>query len=371
MWEEAKGRSGTKLTLADYERVGGLQGALDRHANSILKQLEASIGKDRAERTTETVFRALTFGSTVADSVRRPTSFGNLANISGDREGVLAVVEAFRAPGCNFLMPERSASLLDDTHVDITHESLIRQWYRLSEWLDREARAAQTWYRLKDAAATYRRREGALLEGRTLESVLGWRDSTRPNAAWAARYGDNYGDVMSFLAESIQASQKRMRQKQLAGVAAGALCLAVVAAGGYLYRQQQMRLAAEQMRETAIAAEQRIERNIGDTVGYSLQKIATELQDYQSQGKWDSARDVLGYYAREVSVLLAKNAASLNRAASEPIYWRALEQYARGPRGRRRRKTLQRISRVSGFAYLDRRSHLLTILTAPSLSASI
>ena len=53
------------------------------------------------------MFRTLTGGSTVADAVRRPTRFDELVAVcGGDEAAVRAVVDAFRAPGVNFLVPE-------------------------------------------------------------------------------------------------------------------------------------------------------------------------------------------------------------------------------------------------------------------------
>ena len=51
------------------------------------------------------------------------------------------VVDAFRAPGVNFLVPEldpKHPKLPPDAYIDISHESLIRQWKKLSEWLEKE-----------------------------------------------------------------------------------------------------------------------------------------------------------------------------------------------------------------------------------------
>ena len=110
MWSSAQaGGAGasTILTVADYERIGGLSGALNAHANEILSSLGAD-GLPIAER----VFRALTDGATVTEAVRRPTRFGELVEIcDGDEAGVRAVADAFRASGCNFLAPE-----LDPSH---------------------------------------------------------------------------------------------------------------------------------------------------------------------------------------------------------------------------------------------------------------
>src|SRR5262249_39268985 len=125
MWEETKGREPIKFRLVDYEKIGGLQGALDGHAKKKFGQRKEQTGKDRGLAITEAVFRAVPSGTTAADAVRHPTDFGTLVKICGNEEGVRAVVETFRAAGCNFLMPESDAPLLADTYIDISHESLI------------------------------------------------------------------------------------------------------------------------------------------------------------------------------------------------------------------------------------------------------
>src|SRR5690606_14681758 len=126
------------LRLSDYEAIGGLRGAIDAHAEEII----AKLGPDRL-RTVELIFRALTDGKSLATAVRRPTSLKELVEVCGGKEAdVRAVVEAFRAPGVNFLRPDKSVPLADDTIIDISHESLIRQWRRLSTWLQAESRKA-------------------------------------------------------------------------------------------------------------------------------------------------------------------------------------------------------------------------------------
>ena len=130
------------LTLADYERIGGLGGALNAHADEVLHGLG-----DDCRAVAEAVFRALTEGSSASDAVRRPTRFDELVAIcGGDEARVRKVVDAFRAPGCNFLAPGLDPAnprpLAGDTIVDISHESLIRQWKQLSEWVETEGACA-------------------------------------------------------------------------------------------------------------------------------------------------------------------------------------------------------------------------------------
>jgi hypothetical protein len=206
MWvtaRNARADGAVRLTQADYERIGGLAGALSAHADEIL----GALGAERLP-IAEAAFRALTEGSTVTDAVRRPTRLRDLVEIcNGDEAGVRAVVDAFRASGCNFLAPELDPShpkpLDDDAVIDISHESLIRQWKRLSDWLDKEARAGRQWRRLLD-----RRDSGEPMHGTELANVVAWLEEERPNAAWAARHGGNFAGVTAFIEES---ERKRRR----------------------------------------------------------------------------------------------------------------------------------------------------------------
>ena len=206
MWVRARDESRGEdilLRLSDYERIGGLGGALNAHGDQIL----TTLGEER-RAVTEAVFRALTEGSTIADAVRRPTRFGELIAVcGGDEPSVRAVVDAFRAPGCNFLSPEFDPKdpepIRAETFVDITHESLIRQWKTMSAWLERELRAARQWRRLKD-----RLEDGQLMTGAELANTVAWRDEQKPNAIWARRYGGNFEAMINFLEKSVQSRRR-------------------------------------------------------------------------------------------------------------------------------------------------------------------
>jgi len=218
-----------ELTVADYEAVGGLENALNAHAEAVLGQVSAAVNATMgggAERTAQRLFRALATGITPSEAVRRPTRLSELSQIAEDERGVRVIVEAFRADECNFLMPEPAVALTSDTMVDISHESLIRQWKRLAQWVGLEAAAAQQWRRLND-----RFNMGEPLRGRTLENFVAWRDETAPNAAWARRYGGaDYAAVIGFLGKSERAEKNR-RWIRNAAIAATFGFLVLVAGG--------------------------------------------------------------------------------------------------------------------------------------------
>jgi hypothetical protein len=319
MWEEAKNKTSIKLTLSDYESIGGLQGALDKHADQILEQLEVKLGKERSQTITETVFRAVTSGTTAADAVRYPRFFGTLVKLCGDEEGVTTVVNAFRAADCNFLGPDLSVPLLPDTHIDISHESLIRQWSRLSNWLVQEARSSQFWHRLVDAAASYRRGDGGLLEGRSLETIASWRATAKPSDTWAARYGGDYADAIKFLDESIEARDRATRTRVIVGVGTAVLAtLALVAAATVVFllidtsrKESERQLLAQ--------------RTMQDRARTALDSVAAKVRITQAAGDWNSAGNLLSHTIGEMD-------SGLDTSAASTLYLREIEQYVRANR---------------------------------------
>jgi tetratricopeptide (TPR) repeat protein len=175
--QAADGRP-VQLWLREYEQFGGLRGALDAHAREVFESVPDS---DRP--IVEIVFRALVSGTSVANAVRRPCRYRELVDLAqGDRAAVDRVVQAFRAADCNFLTPPAGVALDDWTVVDISHESLIRQWSVLSDWLDKEVRAAAFWRRLVAAAESFDRGEGDLLRGADLAYFVALWTRENPTA---------------------------------------------------------------------------------------------------------------------------------------------------------------------------------------------
>lgn len=215
LWQVAmRGAGGgpVRITLENYLAIGELGGALEQHAGEVM----ASLSQDE-NATVRKVFRALVAGQTLADAVRRPRRLEELVAITGEpRANVVAVVDAFRAPGCNFLRPPRSVALTDETFVDISHESLIRQWSSLAEWFAEEARAHALWQRLLSSEERYASGEGNLLSGLDLGNAVAWSDREKPNAAWAASHGGRHEKVTAFLETSRRIEEEEERRRKAA-----------------------------------------------------------------------------------------------------------------------------------------------------------
>ena len=67
------------------------------------------------------------------------------------------MLDAFREEGRSFLMPPISTRLSEDSVIDISHESLIRQWKRLKDWTKDEDKARQTGAPLRQGNASGKR----------------------------------------------------------------------------------------------------------------------------------------------------------------------------------------------------------------------
>ena len=78
-------------------------------------------------------------------------------------------------------MPPLAVELVDDILVDISHESLIRQWETLRGWVEAEGEAGKVYRRLAEDAERYAAGKGSLLVGRALEVACEWCRETQPS----------------------------------------------------------------------------------------------------------------------------------------------------------------------------------------------
>lgn len=211
LWVRAvEARSDPVLTLAEYDAIGGLQGALAAHGSEVI----ASLSEQDAAYV-PAIFRALVVGESAITAVRRPCPFADLVALcDGDEVVARRIVETFRATGCDFLRPPPPSPLVADTIIDISHESLVRQWPMLAEWTRQEADASAYWRRLAEAARRHSGGDGELLSGRDLAPVTAWWDGEHPSAAWAERHGGGHNEVASFLAASRDYERNRMAVEQ-------------------------------------------------------------------------------------------------------------------------------------------------------------
>src|SRR5207244_9451136 len=115
---------------------------------------------------------------------------------------VVAIIDVFRGEGRSFLMPPAGTDLSGETVIDISHESLIRNWDRLQKWVEEEAQSARIYRRLGEAAVLHREGREGLLQDPALQIALDWREKNRPNSSWANRYHPEFDGSIAYLEQS-------------------------------------------------------------------------------------------------------------------------------------------------------------------------
>jgi hypothetical protein len=220
MWDLAAGqtsgeggaaRGGVTLTLDDYGRLGGLNRALSDHADETMRSLSAP-----QREIAKVMFRRLTERGIGKRDTRAPAKLGDIAEVAGvEVESVLPVVEAFRRPDRSFVGPPVGTPITADTLLDIGHESLIRQWRMLAEWVDLESRSSTMYGRMLQWAHLWSAGEAALWRNPDLERALRWEQSEHPTPAWARRYGtaEEFELAMRFLRASEAAWREEERKQ--------------------------------------------------------------------------------------------------------------------------------------------------------------
>ncbi|MGH7944857.1 MAG: AAA family ATPase [Opitutaceae bacterium] len=172
------------LTVDDHEAIGGLAAALSKHGDEVLAELTPE-----QQRVAEILFRRLSGSENGRRDVRAPARVEEVAKMAAaEVSEVIAVAEAFRRPDRSFLAaPEGPIRV--DTMLDVSHESLIRQWKRLAGWVAAEADSEEMYRRLRDWALRWEQGNAELWRGPDLASALAWRQKEKPTPDWAERYG--------------------------------------------------------------------------------------------------------------------------------------------------------------------------------------
>ena len=98
------------------------------------------------------------------------------------------------------------------TRLDISHESLLRQWRQLEAWIDTESKSALSYRRLMDAI----RSGEPTLSDTHLAQAQEWLEMEHPNPYWAMRYDHAKSAKTSLLPrckELIARSQEKREQQ--------------------------------------------------------------------------------------------------------------------------------------------------------------
>jgi hypothetical protein len=237
-WQQC---AGAVLTVAGYERTGGIRGAVARTAEDVHAALHPA--EQRLVRRLLTRLVHVTDGS---GATRRRTTRAALLDRPAEAER--AALDAF--------VRARLVTVDRDT-VEITHEALLQAWPRLRGWIEADRAGLLIQQQLAHAAEEWER-EGrdpfALYRGPRLETVRAWAQDLDAGNALGPR-------EEAFLRASGAAEEGRVRQarrqvrlQQRMLTALVALLVVAVTAGGLAYQQRTAALGQERVaRSQALA----------------------------------------------------------------------------------------------------------------------
>jgi serine/threonine protein kinase/WD40 repeat protein/DNA-binding SARP family transcriptional activator len=208
-------RSADTLTLAAYNELGGILGALASRADEIYQSLTS----EQQVACKQLFLRLVTLGEGVEDTRRRvlqseldslfttgqqATNGDNNSQFKIDRSP-FTILTAFG--NARLLSFDHDPSSREPT-VEVAHEALLREWPQLREWMD-ESRVDVRQQRLLGSAATAwsstDRDAAYLLRGSRLELFEGWSAMTSVALTAEERH---------FLAESVAVHQQRVADEE-------------------------------------------------------------------------------------------------------------------------------------------------------------
>ncbi|MCZ2298028.1 MAG: hypothetical protein LC134_00965 [Chitinophagales bacterium] len=207
----SKNNPDAPIDIADYEEIGTMANALSQHAEEAFNELDT----ERKKQICESLFKSLTDRGSDSRGIRRPTKLSEICKLANaNANEVKEVIEVFRAPGRSFLMPPSNIPITEESIIDISHESLMRCWTRLINWVEEENQSAEIYLRLCEAANLYELGKGGLWRDPELQLAWKWKEEAKPNTTWASRYNNYFEKAILFLDYCKQQSELELQHKE-------------------------------------------------------------------------------------------------------------------------------------------------------------
>ncbi len=271
--EMVETRSDNLLETEDYERVGGVAGALAGRAETVYQDLPARL-QDPARR----LMLRLVAVDESGPVARRRARLAELETTGVTRDDLELIISPFVAQ--RMLLTDRDPTTRGPT-VEVAHEALLEAWPRLRQWIREEREWLVMSQKLRSAQREWAgagRHPDFLLRGSQLEAYLPLLDSEALTA-----------DEIDYLARSRdrQASEQRRRRRRrriITGVLAGSAMIGVVLA---VVATAQGNRAAEaatvaQSRELASAAISVLDRDPELSVLLAIQAVTLSEPTFES-----------------------------------------------------------------------------------------
>jgi len=198
----------------NYYQETGLNKVIEIHASILYENAWEKYNKNHADNpiTQQGTKRiiALAFSClTKIDNSRAVRNRMTLAEITGiinsssyTPEVVGEVLSIYREEGNSFIRPFKTEDpsthkISPDTVLDITHESLIRNWHKLNTWANQEFEFYSTYLDFKKQLDRWRNSGKSgdfLLPIGPLTYFENWYNKCKPNVGWIRRYSEIHED---------------------------------------------------------------------------------------------------------------------------------------------------------------------------------
>jgi hypothetical protein len=125
--------------------------------------------------------------------------------------------------------------------IELSHESLMRIWNRLENWVEDESESSSMYRRLSEAAGMYQIGKTGLWRPPDLQLALNWQKKQKPTREWAQRYDEAFERAIVFLDtsrityEAELKNQEMMQRRVLRRTRATAIVLGVAAIVAVLF----------------------------------------------------------------------------------------------------------------------------------------
>ena len=228
------------LTREAYVEIGGVAGALARHA----EETQERIGLDM-EKTVRELFRNLT----TAQGTRAVLDREELLSAVTDRVSAEAVLAKLIDARLLTSWETEAAEGQPARHqIEIVHESLLSAWPRLVRWQTQDADGAQLRDQLRQAAHLWEERGKA-------DDLLWTGTSYLDYRAWRARYPGKLSSLEEDFSGSMKALAERTRRRKRVAFGSVLVAMSVVACvmAALWGRSQAARRRAEASKLLALA----------------------------------------------------------------------------------------------------------------------
>lgn len=202
---------GEAMDIRHYNAIGKISQALSLHANEAYDELTS-----REKEIAEILFKNVTERNLENQGLRRPVRVSVVAELAEASETeVIKVVDHFRKAGRSFLMPGMHVALSANSIVELSHESMMRIWTRLTSWVDEEFESAQMYKRISEAAAMYQIGRTGLWRPPDLQLALNWQKKQKPTRTWAQRYDEAFERAIVFLDTSRITYEAELKNQEM------------------------------------------------------------------------------------------------------------------------------------------------------------